>query len=941
MKAYSAPAPSMANPFLPILFFLFFGSGCAALIYQVVWLQLLQLVIGSSAVSLGVLLGMFMGGMCLGSFILPRLIDARHHPLSVYAILELGIGVMGLALLFGMPLINGIYTAIGGSVMFRAVVAGVCLLPPTMMMGATLPAIGRWVETTPAGVSWLGFFYGGNIGGAVLGSLLAGFYFLRVYDMATATYVAVLLNTAVAVVAILIAGRTTRELPTESADQAAGTAEHAAAGSRAVYLAIALSGLTALACEVLWTRLLSLVFGATVYAFSLILGVFLFGLGIGSSVGATLARGGTRPRVALGWCQMLLCAAMGWAAFMLNASVPFWPVNPAIASDPWFGFQLDIVRCLWVALPGAILWGASFPLALAAVVTPGQDPGKLVGGVYAANTVGAIVGSLGASMVVTKFVGTQHGQALLILVSAFSGLVMLAPLVKDAGSGRPRWSVLALLVVATGAAVAVARSVPAVPGDLVAFGRHAATNKGIADILYVGEGLNAFVAVSHTADGALNYHNAGKIQASSLPQDMRLQRMLGHFTHLLAVSPRNVLVIGCGAGVTAGAVSIAPGVEHMTIAEIEPLVPWSVSTYFGEHNYHVIDNPKVTTRIDDGRHFLLTTDEKFDAITSDPLDPWAKGAATLHTREFYEVVKRHLNPGGVVTMWVPLYETTMEAVKSEIATFMEAFPNTVVWGNTNRNGQGYDLVLTGKVDVDELQAKLDSPEYAEVARSLREIGITSAVDLLSTYAGSAADLAPWLADAALNQDLDLRLQYLAGMGLNTNRNVEIYAEMLRHVTFPNGLFTGSRASLQALGEGVRTVRERVLGAPPAVAPPADPLLLRELAGQWRMEAKERDALVPNILLVLRPDGSLDFFRDGGGGTNFSLRFWGTWAVTSPESGRLEIAFSFVGVRPERFCYPLPGGCEKHDVPFREEWTFTRTGSDTMETPGAVWHRHPL
>src|SRR5262245_57264320 len=143
--------------FLPVLLLLFIGSGCAALIYEIVWFQLMQLVIGSSAVSLGVLLGTFMGGMCLGSYILPRFIDAKHHPLRVYAFLELGIGAMGLILLFGMPLVNSLYTAIGGNIELRAIFAAICLLPPTLMMGATLPAMARWVETSPKGVSWLGF----------------------------------------------------------------------------------------------------------------------------------------------------------------------------------------------------------------------------------------------------------------------------------------------------------------------------------------------------------------------------------------------------------------------------------------------------------------------------------------------------------------------------------------------------------------------------------------------------------------------------------------------------------------------------------------------------------------------------------------------------------------------------------------------------------------
>src|SRR5262249_32485375 len=149
--------------YLPALFLLFVGSGCAALIYEIVWFQLLQLVIGSSSISLGILLGTFMGGMCLGSLLLPRFVPAAQHPLRVYAMLEFGVGVMGILILFGMPLVGGVYAASAGegmtSIFVRAIVAGICLLPPTMMMGATLPAISRYVKATPEGISWLGFFY--------------------------------------------------------------------------------------------------------------------------------------------------------------------------------------------------------------------------------------------------------------------------------------------------------------------------------------------------------------------------------------------------------------------------------------------------------------------------------------------------------------------------------------------------------------------------------------------------------------------------------------------------------------------------------------------------------------------------------------------------------------------------------------------------------------
>src|SRR5262245_9059224 len=258
---------------LPLLLIMFIGSGCSALIYEVVWFQLLELVIGSSTVSLGILLGTFMGGMCLGSLLFSRVVPRQFHPLRVYAFMELGIGLIGLILLFGMPLIGGAYTAFAGSgflsMMLRGVVAAVCLLPPTLLMGATLPAMSRWVETTASGVSWLGFFYGGNIGGAVIGSLLAGMYLLRVHDSAVATFVAVAINIVVALLGLVIA-RLTDYTPAAAESDSAPVSE-----TWPVYAAIALSGMTALSSEVIWTRVLSLLFGATVYTFSLILAVFL------------------------------------------------------------------------------------------------------------------------------------------------------------------------------------------------------------------------------------------------------------------------------------------------------------------------------------------------------------------------------------------------------------------------------------------------------------------------------------------------------------------------------------------------------------------------------------------------------------------------------------------------------------------------------------------
>jgi spermidine synthase len=249
-------------------------------------------------------------------------------------------------------------------------------------------------------------------------------------------------------------------------------------------------------------------------------------------------------------------------------------------------------------------------------------------------------------------------------------------------------------------------------------------------------------------------------------------------------------------------VSIDPALKQETIAEIEPLVPKVVSKYFGAHNFNVVSNPKVHVQIDDARHFILTTPEKFDAVTSDPLDPWVKGAATLYTEEFFGVVKEHLNPGGVVTLFVQLYENNADAVKSEIATFFRAFPNGVVFGNTN-NGAGYDLVLVGqlgtmRIDVDSIEARLQRPEYAVVAQSLHEIGFDSATQLFGTFAGNEPMLRPWLADAQINRDRNLRLQFLAGASLNQYDQAGIYSQMLQYRRYPEGLFVASPDRLQQI-----------------------------------------------------------------------------------------------------------------------------------------------
>ena len=808
MSDKCAPHFVALGKFYPLVLCFFIGSGLAALIYEIVWFQLLEFVIGSTAPSIATLLGTFMGGMCLGSLAFARIIPASFHPLRVYAAMEFGIGLIAIAVLYLLPPAAELYSSIGtggsAGILFRALLCVAFLLGPTVLMGATLPCAARWVESTPYGVSWMGILYTGNLAGAVFGCLLAGFYLLRLYDMATATFVAVAINALCAALAFLLAAFTPHQpsaVP-NLANRAPLRRELLTA-----YIAIALSGLTALGAQVVWTRLLSLLLGASVYTFSIILAVFLLGLGLGSSAGSLLARTARNSLALLGWCQFFLIAAIAWAAFSIDGWLPYWPVDPLLNFNPWMMFQLDLARCLWAALPAACLWGASFPLALAAAASQHRDSGRMVGAVYAANTLGAIVGAVTFSMILIPALGTLWAQRILLAGAAIAAMLILLarlrPGIPEAGRPWRMAAVLGAIVAVPVAAAVLAHGVPPVPGELYAFGRKMMIPDYESKMLYIGEGMNASVAVSETKDGERLFHISGKTEASTHPSDMRLQRMLGHLPGLLHPNPRSVLTVGFGAGVTAGTFVTYPQIKRVVICEIEPLIPQIVSSYFIEENYNVSKDPRVEIVYDDARSFLLTSKEKFDIITSDPIHPWVKGAAALYTRDYFELVKRHLKPGGVVTQWVPLYETTIEAVKSEMATFFAVFPDGIVWMNDREDGA--DVVLFGQVDpkpidVDAVVERFD--RNGRAAKSLRDVGFVSAIDLLSTYGGRAPDLAVWLRGAAINTDRDLRLQYLAGMGLNVDAQDQIHFELMNARRIPPGLFVGSAEILAKLRNAI-------------------------------------------------------------------------------------------------------------------------------------------
>jgi spermidine synthase len=553
-------------------------------------------------------------------------------------------------------------------------------------------------------------------------------------------------------------------------------------------------------------------------------------------------------------CQLLITGAIGWTAWTISNSMPFWPIDPGLDETQWFTFQLDMARTIWAILPAACLWGASFPLALAAAAAPGQEPGRLVGGLYAVNTVGAILGATLFSMWLIPVLGTADAQRLLIILAFVASMaawlsVAFAPAgaAGTASAGRAggpmQWDAGQVIGWLGGAiaatilvAVLVTKVVEPIPWGLAAYGRYMATydDLGLEDgvisedevalktgpaqkyCIFLGEGMNVTVAVTKDKWGIRSFHGGGKVQASSDPADMKLQRMLGHIPALAfrnpetGEGPKSVLVVACGAGVTAGSFVPHPEVEEIVIVDIERLVPEKVAPLFANENFDVVGtkhmrgrynpNVKVEVVIDDGRHYIRTANRKFDIITSDPIDPWVKGCAALNTKEYYEMCKAHLNPGGVMALWMPIYESNEESLKSVISTFFEVFPKGILWTN-DVNNEGYDAVLFGQaegtvINLDEMEERLN--RQPTVRQSMRDVGFNSIYELFGTYAGEAGRMAGWREGAQINTDKNLRLQYLAGLALNNYKGKELLDGILQYYSFPEEVFEGSPEKIEQL-----------------------------------------------------------------------------------------------------------------------------------------------
>lgn len=787
-----------------VLYLLFFLSGAAALIYEVTWVRSLSLVFGGSHLAVTTVLAVYMGGLALGSALFGKRADQTRRPLRLYGVLEIGIAAFALVFLGLSRVYPALYVPLARLAeesrpwlsLVRVGFTVVALLAPTTLMGGTLPLLSRFVAGRSRTLGrHLSFLYGFNTLGAVAGSLAAGFVLLRTLGVTASLLAAAAVNLAVGLAAVLLPERAFALAgadgePGEAPDAAARPAPAADAAEapdgvparsyRLVLWGIGVSGFCALGYEVLWTRMLSMVVGTSVYGFTIMLVAFLAGIALGSHAHGLLERrrpGATRRAVVAFGLVELSIGVAALAVTLLMANLPTHATrlqSLLVGGASEFGARQGAsfaVAFAYMLVP-AFLMGVAFPLAGRVQVASRRRVGAAVGDVMAWNTVGAILGSAVSGYALVYAFGIERSLQMLSVVNAGVGLAVVASVLTSRALPGAVGAAAAALLVALGAMpdwgriwnrdyFAIFRNNQRNAFDSPEKIRDALEN---TEVLYWFEGANETISVIRPRGARQAFIVNGRPEATTSPADVQCQRTLGHLPMLLHPDPRKVFVLGTGTGMTLGATSIHPGVVRMVLAEIEPGVLGAART-FAPWNHGVLDDPRLHVVLNDGRNYLATTRETFDVITADPIHPWSGGAAYLYTREYFDAVARHLRPGGIACQWLPIYELTPADIRSVVRTFAGSFRHAMIWLTH------YDAELLGSNDplvIDEagLARRLAQPA---LAGDLEMVQMGTAEDFLSYFVAGTEGARAFARDGVVNTDDNLFLEFSAPESMGIGR----------------------------------------------------------------------------------------------------------------------------------------------------------------------------
>jgi spermidine synthase len=732
---------------------LFFCSGACSLVYQVLWLRMLGWVFGVTVYAASTVWAVFMAGLAVGSLAAGLVADRVRRPLRWFGGAELLIGLTALATPLLLDWLQRVYVSAYPSLPHtpaavtaaRVVMAFLVLLAPTALMGATLPLVlkASAFRTSALGAQ-VGLLYGSNAAGAIAGTLAAGLYLIPQRGIQGTFLIAAILNIIVGLSAILWSARSPISPPTaagrppdptvnSSGREAASAGAMARTSLNVILVVFTVSGAVALALEVVWFRVLTLFLRPTVYGFAVMLGTILTGIAIGSYLVTPLLTRRMRWVLVLGCFEIAIALAVllsfGPLGYLPRLSATITPIVRSFLPE-YLGYP--ITGAFLAMLPTSLLMGMAFPIGLhlwaAGARTSTQTAGR-IGVFYALNVGGAIVGSLAAGFFLLPWLGSRASLVLLATLTLASGVILVA--VSELTQPRRAAAIAAAVAVFT-----VAWRVS--PDPFVQF---VAQRYPGQQIVWQEEGVEATVVVHRNRARELSLTVNGNHEASTGGPMTYIHRRIGHLPMAIHKDPRTALVIGLGGGATAGAVSIHDGVQ-VDVVELAGAVVRG-ARFFEDINYGVLSRPNVRLRVDDGRNYMMLTPNRYDVITADVIIPIFAGSGNLYSVEYFRLMKRVLNPGGVVLQWVAGTEAEYKTITR---TFLSVFPETTAW-------VGGEL-LVGSVEPlrlsrEDFERRLALPGSA---RGLKDLGIESFDRLLSVFTAGPDELRTFVGPGPLLTD---------------------------------------------------------------------------------------------------------------------------------------------------------------------------------------------
>jgi spermidine synthase len=748
-----------------VLLVLFFLSGATSLVLEAVFLREATWTLGSAASATSLVLAAFLAGLALGAALLGRVADRSSRPLRLYGLLEIGGGLGAILAVWVLgpgrqavlvPAVAASEPALGRAATFA--IAFLVLLVPASLLGGTLPALAKVATRDPGdGVHQpIALLYGINTLGGAVGVFLAGFFLFESTGVTASGYLAGAVGLVVGASAILLdrSGAVAAGRPPARRERAASRDGLGPRVRAACLVAAGIGGAAALGYEVVWTRLLSLPMRSYAYSFSVMLTIFLAGIVVGSLAVHAFASRLREPLRLVGWSLAL-------AGLYVASSLVWLPrvLSPPEGATSFAGFLIEgALRAAVVVLPPTFLSGAALPLATLGIVRGTGSVGRDVGTLFAANTVGGIVGALAAGLVLLPWVGAPRSLALLAIASVVAGLLVLVATAGSSASRAAAWVALA--------ACTAALLLPAAPFER-AFVSASIGREKISDVLFFREGASDTIAIVEKDYG---FHDAsakslvtnGIAMSATVKPVWRYMAVEGHLPVLLARDPSRALVVCIGTGITLAAVASHERLRAIDAVELSEGVieglPW-----FEAENGGVVRDPRVHLVREDGRHFLELSRERYDVITVEPPPPIVAGSVHLYSLDFYEVCKRRLAAGGVVAQWLPLHAQSLESARMTARTFLAAFPHAQLWLPSIR-----DAVLVGSsdplsLDLDRLRAAYAAgPSRASLEGALLE----SPAALLGTYLLDRDGIARWAGDAPLVTDEHPRMEFFRPSGSN-------------------------------------------------------------------------------------------------------------------------------------------------------------------------------